>query len=79
MFNNVKIIAEEFYSHLNKYDELKLDYFAISDWKTLQDVHSSVIGIDWILISAAVYIGSVRLIDNIICDDKGKVITEKST
>ena len=64
---NVKIIAEAFYSHLNKYAELKLDYFAISDFKTLQDVKITTIGIGRVLISTAVYIGPVRLIDNIIC------------
>jgi len=62
---NVKIVSDIFYNHLNKYKELKLDYFSISNLETLDDVCPVIT--DSVLISVAVYLGPVRLIDNIVC------------
>ena len=60
---NVEIIADIFCNHLNKYNELKLDYFSISDLKTLENVN--FIKTENVLISTAVFVGNVRLIDNV--------------
>ena len=62
---NVKIVSDVFCNHLNKYTELRLDYFSISDLETLEDVCPIIT--NNVLISAAVYLGSVRLIDNVVC------------
>ena len=62
---NVKIVSDVFCNHLNKYNELKLDYFSVSDLETLEDICPIIT--NTVLISAAVYLGSVRLIDNVVC------------
>ena len=62
--NNVKNLLKIFTAHINQTKKLKIDYLAFSSLKTLNDVGPIIK--ESVLISTAVYINSVRLIDNII-------------
>ena len=62
--NNVKNLLKIFKKHINQGKNLKIDYLAFSNLQTLDDVGPIVN--ESVLISTAVYINSVRLIDNIV-------------
>ena len=62
--NNVKNLLKIFTTHIHQSNKLKIDYLAFSNLQTLDDV-GPVIN-ESVLISTAIYINSVRLIDNII-------------
>ena len=62
--NNVKNLLNVFTAHINQTKNLKIDYLAFSSLETLNDVGPIIK--ESVLISTAVYVNSVRLIDNII-------------
>ena len=62
--NSVESLLTVFKTHINQTKNLKIDYLAFSNLQTLDDV-GPVIN-ESVLISTAIYINSVRLIDNII-------------
>lgn len=56
-------IKSEVYSFLEQYPEIKLEYFEIADFQTLQPVDSFT---EALALCLAAYVDNVRLIDNII-------------
>ena len=62
---HVPSLSSIFIEYINNFSEIKLDYLSFSNLKTLEDVQA--INKEGVLISVAVHLRSVRLIDNIIC------------
>ncbi len=62
---NVLKIKQKLFDALNSIPNSKIDYISIANINTLIEVETEVKGT--VLISLAVYVGKVRLIDNIIC------------
>lgn len=63
---NVLKIKQKLFDALNSIPNSKIDYISIANINTLIEVETEVKGT--VLISLAVYVGKVRLIDNIICN-----------
>lgn len=61
---HVPDLSSVFINYIGAFSEIKLDYLSFSNLETLEDVQT--INNQDVLISVAVYIRSVRLIDNII-------------
>jgi len=61
---HVPNLSSVFINYIGAFSEIKLDYLSFSNLETLEDVQT--INNQDVLISVAVYIRSVRLIDNII-------------
>ena len=66
--NNTKIIKNRMKNLLNTKKNIKIDYISIANVKSLEEI-DGVISTD-VLVSIAVYIRNVRLIDNILCKKK---------